>query len=35
MTFYSYEIINRSTYRLTNTYFSQWVDTDRGYANDD
>jgi len=35
MTFYSYEIINRSTYRLTNTYFSQWVDTDLGYANDD
>ena len=35
MTFYSYEIINRSTYRLTNTYFSQWVDTDLGYAYDD
>lgn len=35
MTFYSYEIINRSTYRLTETYFSQWVDTDLGYANDD
>ncbi|MBK7212954.1 MAG: hypothetical protein IPH88_06590 [Bacteroidales bacterium] len=35
MTFYSYEIINRSTFRLTNTYFSQWVDTDLGYANDD
>ncbi len=35
MTFYSYEIINRSTYRLTETYFSQWVDTDLGYAQDD
>ncbi|MEI6059170.1 MAG: hypothetical protein WCR72_00605, partial [Bacteroidota bacterium] len=35
MTFYSYEIINRSTYRLTQTYFSQWVDTDLGYAWDD
>ena len=35
MTFYSYEIINRSTYSLTNTYFSQWVDTDLGYSKDD
>ncbi len=35
MTFYTYEIINRSTYRLTQTYFSQWVDTDLGYAQDD
>ncbi len=35
MTFYSYEIINRSTTALTGTYFSQWVDTDLGYANDD
>lgn len=35
MTFYSYEIINRSTYRLNNTYFSQWVDTDLGHADDD
>lgn len=35
MTFYSYEIINRSTFRLRDTYFSQWVDTDLGYANDD
>ncbi len=35
MTFYSYEIINRSTYTLTETYFSQWVDTDLGDANDD
>ncbi|MCF8338413.1 MAG: hypothetical protein K9I74_10580 [Bacteroidales bacterium] len=35
MTFYSYEIINRSTYTLQDTYFSQWVDTDLGYHNDD
>lgn len=35
MTFYSYEIINRSTFVLTNTYFSQWVDPDLGYAQDD
>lgn len=35
MTFYSYEIINRSTFRLTETYFSQWVDPDLGYAWDD
>ena len=35
MTFYSYELINRSTYTLTNTYFSQWVDPDLGYAYDD
>ncbi len=35
MTFYTYEIINRSTYELRNTYFSQWVDADLGYAYDD
>lgn len=35
MTFYTYEIINRSTYELRNTYFSQWVDPDLGYAHDD
>jgi len=35
MTFYSYEVINRSTYTLTGTYFSQWVDPDLGYAQDD
>lgn len=35
MTFYSYEIINRSTYRLTETYFSQWIDADLGSPNDD
>ena len=35
MTFYSYELINRSTYTLSGTYFSQWVDPDLGYSNDD
>lgn len=35
MTFYSYEIINRSTYVLRDTYFSQWVDTDLGFPKDD
>jgi len=35
MTFYSYEIINRSAFKLKDTYFSQWVDPDLGYAFDD
>ena len=35
MPFYSYEIINRSTYELRETYFSQWVDPDLGNATDD
>ena len=35
MTFYSYEIINRSTFELTQTYFSPWIDTDLGFAEDD
>jgi hypothetical protein len=35
MSFYSYEIINRSTFTLTNTYFSPWTDADLGYAYDD
>lgn len=35
MTFYSYEIINRSTYTLTQTYFSPWTDVDLGYSKDD
>ena len=35
MTFYSYEIINRSTYTLSGTYFSQWVDPDLGWYLDD
>ncbi|HEY9114127.1 MAG TPA: hypothetical protein VIN10_05465 [Bacteroidales bacterium] len=35
MTFYSYEIINRSTFELRGTFFCPWVDTDLGYAQDD
>jgi len=35
MTFYSYEIINRGKTTIYNTYFSQWVDPDLGYAKDD
>ncbi|MCF8230932.1 MAG: hypothetical protein K9J27_01995 [Bacteroidales bacterium] len=35
MSFYSYEIINRSTFTLQDTYFSQWVDTDLGDHKDD
>jgi hypothetical protein len=36
MTFYSYEIINRSSHLdLTETYFAQWTDVDIGYPYDD
>lgn len=35
MTFYNYELINRSTQTLTNTFFSQYVDPDLGYSGDD
>lgn len=35
MTFYNYEMINRSTQTLEETYFSQYVDGDIGLANDD
>ncbi|MDR0363791.1 MAG: hypothetical protein LBH92_02040 [Bacteroidales bacterium] len=35
MTFFSYEIINRSTFILTETYFAPWTDPDLGYARDD
>jgi hypothetical protein len=35
MTFYNFEIINRSTNRLDSTYFAVWVDADLGYYNDD
>ena len=35
MSFCSYEIINRSTYTLTNTFFCPWTDVDLGYAKDD
>ena len=35
MTFYNYEMINRSTFTLRDTYFGQWVDADLGNAEDD
>lgn len=35
MTFYKYQIINRSTQSLTKTYFGQWVDPDLGKYDDD
>ncbi len=35
MTFYNYEMINRSTQRLQNTYFAVWVDSDLGCSQDD
>jgi hypothetical protein len=35
MTFYNYRILNRSTFRLTNTYFSTWFDPDLGNFLDD
>ena len=35
MTFYNYELVNRSTFSLTETYFGQWVDADLGNAIDD
>jgi hypothetical protein len=35
MTFYNYEMINRGTQTLKNTYFSQYVDADLGNYSDD
>jgi len=35
MTFYNYELINRGTQTLFNTYFAQYVDSDLGGYNDD
>jgi hypothetical protein len=35
MTFYNYELINRATVTLTNTYFGQYVDADIGCSGDD
>jgi hypothetical protein len=35
MTFYKYQVINRSSSALTDTYFGQWVDPDLGNATDD
>jgi len=35
MTFYSYEIFNRSSFQLNQTYFTVWTDADLGYFLDD
>lgn len=35
MTFYNYELINRGTQTLYNTYFGQWADPDVGNPQDD
>ncbi|NOQ71578.1 MAG: T9SS C-terminal target domain-containing protein [Crocinitomix sp.] len=35
MTFYNYELINRGTQTLKNTYFGQYVDPDIGFAKND
>jgi len=35
MTFYNYELINRGTQTLYNTYFAQYVDSDLGNYSDD
>ncbi len=35
MTFYNYEIINKSTYQVNQTYFGAWVDPDLGNGGDD
>jgi hypothetical protein len=35
MTFYNYELVNRSSFDLRDTYFGFWVDADLGNAQDD
>ncbi|NNF01417.1 MAG: T9SS C-terminal target domain-containing protein, partial [Bacteroidia bacterium] len=35
MTFYKYEVINRSNQVLSDRYFGQWIDNDLGNATDD
>lgn len=35
MSFYNYEIINRSTYKLMDNYFGVWTDADLGQYDDD
>jgi len=35
MTFYNFELINRSTFTLTNTFFASFVDPDVGLSSDD
>ena len=34
-TFNNYELVNRSTFTLTNTYFGVWADPDLGFFDDD
>jgi hypothetical protein len=35
MTFYNYEVFNRSSFQLNKTYFTVWTDADLGYFLDD
>lgn len=35
MTFYNYQVINRSSYQINKTYFGSWVDPDLGNGADD
>lgn len=35
MTFYNYQLVNRSSFTLTKTYMSVWTDADLGYYGDD
>jgi hypothetical protein len=35
MTFYNYQLINRSSFALYNTYMTVWTDADLGYYGDD
>ena len=35
MTFYNYQLVNRSSFALLNTYMTVWTDADLGYYSDD
>lgn len=35
MTFYNYQIINRSSYQINKTYFGSWIDPDLGNGDND
>ncbi|MDF2448947.1 MAG: hypothetical protein K0R26_1451 [Bacteroidota bacterium] len=35
MTFYNYQLVNRSSFALQNTYMTVWTDADMGYYGDD
>lgn len=35
MTFYNYQLVNRSSFALVNTYMTVWTDADMGYYGDD